>query len=275
MRINKETSVCISIAKRPSNFGTTIFNEAFNHQDLDYLYKAFAVEDNDTALKGVIDGIRSLGIRGCGVSMPFKEKAMVLMDDLDQSAHDVGAINTILNENGKLKGFNTDFYGAKEALSSVENLKNKSILILGSGGVAKAICAALISMEATNITISSRTQSHADDLSTRFWLPSIPWDQRNDFKADILINATSIGMSPDSDQMPIEESALNNFNTVMDVVISPAVTTLLKKARERNLDTILGTTMTLHQAAVQYKIYTGQEPPLEVMKQSMEKLLNS
>lgn len=272
-KISKETSVCISISERPSNFGTTLFNEAFSADDLDFIYKAFGVEPNEVSLRDAIRGIRALGIRGCGVSMPFKIMSMKYMDSLDQSAKDVGALNTISNENGELKGYNTDYYGAREALGSIEDISGKSVLVLGSGGVTLAIVAALKSLGVDNVVIANRTATKAVEIANKWEYGYTPWFRRNEIIADILINATNIGMAPNTDELPIDQSALEGFGIIMDVVVSPAKTKMIQISEEMNKKTIPGYVMSLHQAVAQYKIYTGREAPREVMFEAMSNLL--
>ncbi len=271
LRINKETQLCISIAERPSNFGTTVFNAAFAAAGIDFIYKACKLDPSN--LKGAIAGIRALGIRGCGVSMPFKVMAIEYMDDLDQSAVEVGALNTILNEDGRLKGFNTDYYGAGEALRSVKDVRNKTVLVLGSGGVAMAICAALKSLGVDKVTIANRTAEKASAVAEKWQYPVLEWEQRKRTKGDILINATSMGMNPHPEEIPVDEESIKNFGTVMDVVISPVNTRLLQAAKAYGKVTVPGSIMCLYQAVKQYEIYTGLPAPVEVMSKSMRELL--
>src|SRR5438046_2951853 len=136
MKITKDTTCCISIAGSPGNFGATLFNTAFEALSLDYIYKPFRVMPED--LSKAVAGIRAFGVRGCGVSMPHKIKVLDLLDAIDPLAEEIGAVNTIVNNNGKLTGYNTDVSGAMRALKERYDVRGKSAHIIGSGGVARA-----------------------------------------------------------------------------------------------------------------------------------------
>src|SRR5690348_16731487 len=152
--ISKDTQLCISIAARPSNIGTTIMNAAFAHEGLDFIYKATKVGLD--GLKGAIEGIRALDIRACGVSMPLKTPVMSYLDKIDPAARAIGAVNTIVNDGGKLTGYNTDS-GSVVAVLHERRMKPQSILLLGTGGMAKATVYALKHAGIRNITIANRS----------------------------------------------------------------------------------------------------------------------
>ena len=158
--INKDTNLCISISSKPSNFGTTVHNAAYKELGLNYIYKAFGTKN----LKGVIEGVRSLGIRGCSVSMPFKEDIIPYLDELDPLAESIGAVNTVLNTNGILKGFNTDVIAAIKSLEAIGLNKEDRVLLIGAGGVAKAILGALKMNGANDINITNRTDKRLEKL---------------------------------------------------------------------------------------------------------------
>jgi len=270
--ISKGTTLCISIAKYPSNFGTTLFNAAFKALRLNFLYKAFRIEAKD--LKKVIDGIGALGIRGCGVSMPFKKEAIKYLDSLDEVAREIGAVNTIINNNGHLKGYNTDYYGAIEILRKVRGVSEKKVLMLGAGGVASAIASALKHKKVRGVTISNRSRQNGILFAKRWGFQFIPWQERNNSKTDLLINATPVGMAPDSSQSPIKEESIANFKIIMDVVINPLESKLIKLARHKKKEVIPGYKMSLFQAAKQFELYTKRKAPIKIMEQSLKKLLS-
>ncbi|NCN07256.1 shikimate dehydrogenase [Candidatus Falkowbacteria bacterium] len=272
MKIDKDTIACISMASRPGDLGATIFNASFDHLSLNYIYKPFGVTLKNLD-KGV-NGIRAFGIRGCGVSMPHKVEVMKYLDEIDDVAKKIGAINTIVNNDGKLTGYNTDFFGAKKIISETYNLSGKKVLIIGAGGVSRAIIMALKENGAGEIFIANRNESKAETLATEFELTTLPYDKINDFSADLLVNATAVGMSPDVDEMIILESAIDNFEAVMDVVIYPSVTKLMALAQNKGKVVIAGFNMALYQAAEQFKMYTGVEAPLGVMKENMINLFS-
>ena len=263
MQLTKDSTLCISIAARPSNFGTTLFNKAFAERGLDYIYKAMCV-DPDGDLEGVIRGIRALGIRGCGVSMPFKERVIPYMDRLDVTAEKVGSVNTIVNEKGKLIGFNTDYLGVLEVLKRDCDVRGRKVLLCGLGGVALAIAHALKDLEA-NFYITGRDEEKLRSFIKKIPCKTYPWKDLSTARGYLLINATPIGMAPDEDSTVVSASVLNNFEVIFDVVIKPMQTKLIRLAQEKNVKTISGYQMALEQALWQFQLYTGEEMPRDVI----------
>ncbi len=266
---NAETITCISLSSRPSNFGMTIHNAAYHALGLNFFYKAFATTD----LVGALAGVRALGIRGCSVSMPFKEKVLPLLDVLDPIAESLGAINTIVNNEGQLSGYNTDAYGAEMILRRLSLPLASRVLILGAGGVARAILYALKSLGYANITISNRSIERLTALPVPY--SNIPWSARNAFSADIIINTTPLGMAPNNDDLPINEEAVSKAKAVIDVIVTPSETPLIKLARALGKAVVCGHEMSLHQAARQFELYTGKKAPLAVMEDSLKNYLKA
>lgn len=270
MEVNKDTVLCISVASRPSNFGTTVHNAAYRTLGLNFLYKAFGSSE----IKGVISAVRALGIRGCSVSMPFKEEVIKELDALDEAAKSIGAVNTVVNDNGRLIGYNTDAYGAEIALKSLQIGTDDSVLLLGVGGVAKAILYSLRRLGIKRVFVANRTGAKARQLADSF-VEVVPWDSRHETKAGVIINATSLGMNPDADQTPLDLKETEGCHAVMDVVVSPMETLFIRKARDMKIRAVPGYKMSLHQAAAQFRLYTGVDAPLEVMELSITQLLQS
>lgn len=266
IEVSKDTVICISIAQYPSNFGTTLFNKAFQSLEMNYLYKACQV--NPGMLEDAIKGIKALGIRGCGISMPFKTEAMQYADEIDPIALKIGAINTLVNTKRRLKGYNTDFYGVTGAFQKM-TIQDKKIVLLGAGGMANAILCALSEQGSHDITIFNRSTEKAKEIAQKWSCTYLPWIQRNQVKADILINATPIGMVPLEDSMPINKKALDNFDIVIDVVVNPLESKLISLAKAKKKIVLSGYEMSLRQAAKQFELYTGIEAPLSVMEKSI------
>ena len=266
-KINKDTIVCISIAAKPGNFGANFHNSAYKHLNLNWVYiprKVISTAD----LKRAVNGVRAFNIKGCSVSMPHKEKVIQYLDDLDISAARIGAVNTIVQkENGTLKGYNTDFYGAKKALEPAE-IKGKKVLMIGAGGVAKAVGLAVKELGGI-LTIANRTYDRAKYLSNMLNATATPWEQVKNSSAYLLINATSVGMKK-SNEMVVNEDVINNFDVVMDVVIYPAETKLLRIAKDAGKEVIPGSLMCVYQATEQFKIYTGFEAPEEIINKTIK-----
>lgn len=272
MKITKDTQCCISIAERPGNFGSTIFNASFKALGLDFIYKPFKIGAED--LPGAIEAIKSFDIRGCGVSMPHKIKVLKYLDKIDPVAKKIGAVNTIVNNKGILHGYNTDFEGAKRAIQENYNVFQKRILIIGAGGVSRAIIMALKENGAGEIFISNRDEKKGKQVAKEFDLYHFFYNQKDDFKGDLLVNATPVGMAPNVQEMLIKKDALIDYRAVMDVVIYPSETRLMSVAKKLGKTVIPGFIMALYQAAAQFKLYTGREAPLGVMFKSMKKFLS-
>ena len=261
--VNLNTQLCISIAARPGNIGTQIHNSCYKDLGLNFIYKAFKVKD----LNGAIKGVRSLGIKGCSVSMPFKEKVLDYLDNLDETALNVGAVNTVVNNEGKLTGYNTDVYGVDWALNEIKCNTNEKILILRAGGMSKAICYILKKNKFKNIFISNRTLSNLK----QFDFNSIPWEERNEFKANILINATSVGMYPYTNECPIAYDSIKNYRAIIDVVAIPPQTVLVKQSKKLGIQVVDGRSITAYQAAKQFELYTGHKPDMNKIIQILNK----
>lgn len=267
--ISKDTHVCISLASRPSNFGTTLHNAAYAALGIDFVYKAFGISD----LAGAIAGVRALNIRGCSVSMPFKEAVLPLLDRLDDTARAIGAVNTVVNEAGILVGYNTDAVGASKALESIKAQPGERVLLLGAGGAARAILFALRQIGFSHVRVANRDPKKIQLLSSILPCEVVSWEERQLVSTDLLINATSIGMSPDMDQVPVDVEYLHQVRAVLDVVVSPMDTRLIHEARSLNKDAAPGYLMSLEQTITQFILYTGRVPPRALMESTLRNLL--
>ena len=157
-------TLCISVAEKPGKFGITVHNAGYRALGLNFMYKTFAIND----IKGAIIGVRSLGIRGCSVSMPFKEKVIPFLDRLDPLAKKIGAVNTIVNDNGRLIGYNTDVIAVEKSLKPLQIKNDNDIIIFGAGGVSRAILVALKNLKLKNITVANRTTRKGEKLAKEF-----------------------------------------------------------------------------------------------------------
>ena len=257
-------TLCISVAEKPGKFGITVHNAGYRALGLNFVYKTFAIDD----IKGAIIGVRSLGIRGCSVSMPFKEKVIPFLDRLDPLAKKIGAVNTIVNDNGQLIGYNTDVIAVEKSLKPLQIKNDKDIIIFGAGGVSRAILVALKNLKLKNITVANRTTRKGERLAKEFNVNFIQWSKRENVKAEVLINATSIGMFPNIFSSPISKNKIKNSQIVMDVVATPPKTKLIKIANKQGKITVDGLKLSLYQAFTQFKLYTGRNPPIQVMQKA-------
>ncbi|MBI4859920.1 MAG: shikimate dehydrogenase [Candidatus Riflebacteria bacterium] len=260
-RITRDTVLCISIAASPGNLGSAIHNAGYAALGLDFVYKACRVHD----LAGAMAGVRALGIRGCSVSTPFKREVLAHLDELDQGARAVGAVNTIVNDGGRLTGFNTDVDGAVGAFDEAGILSSDRVLVLGAGGVARAIVHALRLRGVACVTVACRSPAPGGLPG----LPVVPWSERQEVQAEILINATPVGMDPAPEALPMAEPRLRSFRAVVDVVAVPPVSSLVRAAARAGLVAVPGHVMALHQAIRQFELYTGQKAPQAAMREAL------
>ena len=267
---NNKREIFISISSNPGLFGETVHNAGYNYQKLNYFYKAIRVVN----LNKTIEAIKLLNIKGCSVSMPFKEEIIKYLDYLDKDAKIVGAVNTVINKNNTLKGYNTDIFGAYKALQAININCKDSILILGAGGVARAIIIALQKQKISDIFVTNRNLKKAEELSKLFNCKFVSWEKRNNFKSSVLINTTPIGMKNHDYSTPIDVKSIKNFDKVMDVVVKKNMTSLIKIAKKMKIPFVTGLYMTFFQAANQYKIYTGIDAPLHHMVEAYNKNFN-
>jgi shikimate dehydrogenase len=238
-------------------------NAAFRHLGINAVYVAFPV----TYLSLAVTGLRGLAIGGVSVTIPFKEEVIPLIDELDPQAAKIGAVNTLVNQDGRLAGYNTDWLGAVTALKAKISLKDRHVLILGAGGASRAIAYGIIA-ERGRVTLTDVDQPRAAALVQDLGGETIPLDALADCLAAILVNATPVGMAPDIDGIPINPDLLGRFEVVMDIVYQPLATRLLKEAQGRGCATIDGLQMLIHQATAQFELWTGRPAPLEIMAQA-------
>lgn len=249
-------------------------NAAIKDLGLDYLYIAFDIPPN--RLKEAIKGLKTLNIRGINVTLPYKEKVMKFVDKVDEIAQKIGAINTIKNEDGLLIGRNTDAEGANKALFDAGcEITGKNVVLIGAGGAAKAISYSLAS--ATNkITIINRSEDRAKKLVSELKnkidinVENKKYDEiilkEEISNADILINATPIGMFPMIDISPVSKKILHKDLFVFDLIYNPLETQLIKDSKEIGCQTLSGLDMLVNQGALAFEWWTKKKPNLELMK---------
>ncbi|MEW6381690.1 MAG: shikimate dehydrogenase [bacterium] len=240
--------------------GIYLHNRAFQHLQQDSLYVNFLVED----LASFMRGFKGY-ICGLSITMPHKQKIMDYLTEVDPIARRIGAVNTVVKRKNKLIGYNTDITGAVQAIEAVTPLADKKVVLLGAGGVARAIAHG-VAKQGGRLTILNRTPGRAQTLARELFCRSGGLEEIQNLEADILINGTSVGMAPQTEEMPVPESVLRPGLVVFDTVYHPAETRLLKEARARGCLTISGVDMFLNQAAAQFTLWTGLEAPIEVMR---------
>jgi shikimate dehydrogenase len=274
LKISGKTQLCALIGDPVEHsLSPYIHNAAFKHLKLDFVYVAFKVSKEN--IKEALEGARALGIKGLNVTMPLKTAVIQHLDKLDPNAEKIGAVNTVLNNNGTLTGYNTDGLGALEALKAKgQNPVGKNILILGAGGAARAVAFALCK-DAKDMTILNRTPEKARILAeelSRIFGKKVKFGGlseetlRNEVKkAEILVNATAVGMAPKTNETPVNMKLLHSNLTVFDLVYNPPETRLLKEAKALGAKTVDGICMLVHQGALSFQIWTGRRAPVDVM----------
>lgn len=247
-----------SLSPRMHNFGYVVLG-------IDKANLFIPVRVKNKNLKKFIKAVKTLGINGISVTSPHKETIINYLDNLDEDAKKIVAVNTVLNKAGKLTGYNTDWVGAITALEKRTDLKSKGVAIIGAGGVARAIIFGLIKKGA-KVKIFNRSLEKAKILAKEF---GVEWgEDMEEIKGyDIIINATSVGMN--EDKSLISEDLLNKNQIVFDIIYSPKETKLIKEARGKGAQVIYGYEMLLYQGVEQFKLYTGLEAPVKEMEKTL------
>ena len=237
-------------------------NAAFAALGMNRVYVPFPVED----LPSAISGIRGLSLAGLSVTIPHKEAIIPLLDEVEEVAADIGAVNTVVvGDDGRLVGHNTDWLGASRALAGAMELGGSRVVMIGAGGAARAVGFGLKKAGAELVLVNrdrGRGEALAADLACGF----VPLKKLETVGGDALVNATSIGMAPDLARLPISSASLKEYAAVMDIVYAPLKTELLREAADCGCRVVNGLEMLLLQGAAQFELWTGVEAPLAVMR---------
>jgi shikimate dehydrogenase len=240
-----------------------IHNACFKQHNINAVYLAFEINNICEA----VTAMRTLNIKGASVTLPFKESIMDELDWIDDDAKKIGAVNTVINKDGKLFGFNTDY---KAAINPIKpfGINGKKVCIIGAGGAAQAVAFG-IHKEKGDLTIINRNKKRGQNLALKYNANFISMDdikKIKDISPDFLINTTSIGMSPDIDEICFPSKLLTPGMLVMDIVYNPLETKLLAHAKKTGCTTIDGLSMFLHQGAAQFKLWTSITPDIKIMR---------
>lgn len=256
-----------------------IHNHAFRSLNIEAFYHAFHVEKGE--LENAIIGIKALGIKGCNVTIPHKEAVIPLLDEIESTAKAIGAVNTVVNENGKLIGYNTDGKGFISSLKPylTASLEESRILMIGAGGAARAIYFSLAAEGAREIDLCNRTVSKAERLieecpaQTRSRALSLQAAEKELNNYDIIVQTTSIGMHPHVEEKPLNLENIKSSAIVTDIIYNPIKTAFLKEAEEKGCTILDGTGMFVHQAALAFEHWTGHFPDVSEMHDIVMKKL--
>ena len=280
MNIKSSTNIVGLIGHPVSHsFSPPMHNEAFRDLNLDYAYLTFDVSPDN--LKNAIQGAKALNIKGLNVTIPHKINVIPYLDELDEIATLIGAVNTI--DFKEMKGYNTDGIGAVKAIEKVTPIKNKKIVVAGAGGASRAISFYLAKYNAESITILNRNQKKANKLAgdilnsnlcSNVYSDSITTINSAISDADILINTTPVGMHPKYDEKPITDaSSIGEDMVVFDAVYNPTETGLLKETLKAGAKPVYGIKMLLYQGVESFKIWTGNNPSVDVMENALTSTL--
>ncbi len=249
-----------------------IHNTLFREMNFNSIYVPFKVD----TIGDFMREFRKLDIKGYSVTIPHKESVINHLDAIDPMAKKIGAVNTIVNMDGQLAGYNTDCEAAIKVLEDIDqvcssaltkdvHLKGKKVTIVGAGGVARAIAFGLKERQA-QITIINRNYGRAQSLARDVGCIARKFNDPQALDTDILINATPVGMYPNINETPIDKNKLKSSMIVFDTIYNPIETKLLKEAKAQGCKTINGLSMFVHQAAAQFKLWTGQMPSVEIIE---------
>jgi len=278
-KINGQTAVYGVIADPIGHsLSPLIHNAGFQQAGLNAVYLPFRVPSGD--LNQFIDDAAALGVRGLSVTIPHKEAIASRLTKIDPAVKGIEAVNTVLFQGADVIGYNTDY---KAAMDSLENavgeagekpspLLEKVALVLGAGGVARAIVYGL-ARRGAHFFVTSRNRLRADVLANKYGGRAVDWPARHKTEANILINCTPVGMHPSVDETPFDKHHLKPSMLVFDTVYNPETTLLLKDARTQSCRIVTGVEMFVRQAGLQYKLFTGREPPADLMRQVLKRAI--
>jgi len=255
---------------------------ALDYYKLDIRYEAREIKTED--LPSIINQLRQPQNLGANVTIPYKEKALQLMDEVDVFAGLVGAVNTVVNRDGRLVGLNTDAHGFLKALreDAIFELENKSVVVLGAGGAARAVCFALLFEKISSLTIANRAFARAENLAGSLVKHASSKDISTDIAAlswqdlklinaiehcQLIVNCTNLGMkySSGEGQSPLAPDSIPKDALIYDLVYNPSETPLMRMAKEAGAKTIGGLPMLVYQGAASFNLWTDREAPLDIM----------
>jgi len=256
-----------------------IHNAAFSAMGMNRVYVPLRVPSD--YLEQFIREAPELGIRGLSVTIPHKENVMAMLTKIESGARKIGAVNTVVFDGDDVIGYNTDLHGAMLSLADAADeapdskwLDGKRVLILGAGGVARAIAMGVVDRGAKP-QITSRTYERSMGLASEIKCEAIRWEERHQVGPDVLVNCTPVGMHPEVNETPFEASGMNRRMLVFDTIYNPEQTLLLKTARESGCKTVSGVEMFVKQAELQFKFFTDEEAPGDLMRDTLRNAIGA
>lgn len=278
MKITANTKIYMVIGDPVEHsLSPLIHNAGYENLGIDDKFVFIACLVTSGVLPDFIKGMKAMQIQGVAVKTPHKIEIIQYLDEIDETAKKIGAVNTVVNNNSSLKGYNTDWLGVVTPLEKITSLKNKNVALIGAGGVARAAAYGLWKKGA-NLTIFNRTFDKAKDLADEFGGKALSIEEFDEIKKmDIIINATSIGLPPYENDLPLATEFISKEQIIYDLVYSlHGSTRFINEAREKGAKVLSGIDMLLSQGYAQFKLFTNHEAPEDDMKNSLlEYLKNS
>lgn len=270
MRINSKTKLCMIIGD-PIEYSLSpqMHNAAYEALEIDDTFVFLAAQVQKQDIKAAVEAARTLGIRGLTCTIPHKISVMRHLDRIDETAKKIGAVNTVVNDAGVLIGYNTDWLGIVTPLEQMIALAGESVALIGAGGAGRASAFGL-AQRGARVTIYNRTKERAQALAQEIGGEAKSLEEISEVhEADIIVNASSIGMAPAIYVSPVPKEYLRKNHIVFDVIYNPRETKLLREAKEAGARVISGLEMLLYQGSAQFEYYTGYKAPVEVMRQAL------
>jgi 3-dehydroquinate dehydratase/shikimate dehydrogenase len=256
-----------------------VHNAGFQALKLNKVYLPFRVPRE--YLADFLADCPRMNVRGLSVTIPHKEQILPLLSRVDPAAAAIGAVNTVLFVDGETVGYNTDHAAAMESLAlaqgkggDAESIAGRLVLVLGSGGVSRAIAYGLLKQGA-EVVLSGRSATRTTALATELECRHVEWANRHNVKAHVLVNGTPVGMHPNVDETPFDGRYLRRHMVVFDTVYNPEQTLLIKLAREQGCRIATGVDMFVRQAALQFQLFSGQDAPLDLMRQHVRRVIGA
>jgi 3-dehydroquinate dehydratase/shikimate dehydrogenase len=279
-QINKDTTVYAVIADPVGHsLSPQIHNAALRHLGINAVYVPFRVPKQD--LQRFLRDSPQLGIRGVSVTIPHKEAVIAHLARVDRAVREIGAANTLVLEGNQLVGYNTDSRAALDSLdqhlrrADPENPEERGkAVVLGAGGAAMAVAYGL-KRRGYDVFVAGRTKQRAEALAERLGCAALAWGARHSVDCDVLVNCTPIGMHPNLDETPFPKHHLKPSMVVFDAVYNPENTLLVKDARSQGCAVVTGLEMFIRQASLQFRLFTGQNAPAELMRETLKRAISA
>lgn len=272
MRISAKTKLCIIIGDPVEHsLSPAMHNAAYEELKIDDQFVFTGATVKQENLEDVVRAVPAMNVRGLTCTIPHKIGVMNYLDEIDETAKQIGAVNTVVNDNGTLKGYNTDWLGVVNPLEKHIKLSGKKVALIGAGGAAHAMAYGVLK-KGSSLTIFNRTVEKAEELSESMKKLGFNVDVKsvNDISSvkdhNIILNSTSLGMGEQINETPVPKEFIKKDHIVFDAVYVPYETRFLKEAKEAGATIIHGTEMLLHQGLVQFQLYTGHKAPEDVMR---------